>query len=111
MTNLSNEAILVQLDYTVNESALAQLEKAKENTNNFDYVEKHLLTLHDQLKSHLSYVALSSNKDYFKIKNEAKGDEMVAEVDEMIQKWSQKYKIDLEKVPGKNTYYVLGYNK
>jgi hypothetical protein len=95
----------------VTDSALAQVEKVKNNTNGFDYVEKHLVTLHNQLKSHLSYVALSSNKDFFKIKNEAKGDEMIKEANEVINKWSEKFKIDIEKVDGKDTYYVLGYNK
>jgi len=106
---MTNDAILKQLDYTVTDSALAQVEKVKSNTNGFDYVEKHLITLHDQLKAHLSYVALSSTKDFFKIKNEAKGEEMIAEVNEMIKKWSEKFKIAIEKVSGKDTYYVLGY--
>ena len=30
-------------------------------------------------------------------------------VNEMISKWAAKYKITLEKVPNKNTYYVIGY--
>ncbi|WP_024954270.1 hypothetical protein [Sulfurospirillum arcachonense] len=106
---MTNDAILKQLDYTVTQSALAQLDKVKKNTNGFDYVEKHLITLHDQLKSHLSYVALSSNQDYFKIKNEAKGDAMINEVTEIIKKWSEKFKIEIEKVDGKNTYYIIGY--
>jgi len=106
---MTNDAILKQLDYTVTDSALEQVEKVKNNTNGFDYVEKHLITLHDQLKAHLSYVALSSNKDFFKIKNEAKGKEMIKEVDQMISKWSAKFKIVIEKVEGRNTYYVIGY--
>lgn len=109
MTNMTNDAILTQLDYTVTDSALAQIEKVKANTSGFDYVEKHLISLHDQLKSHLSYVALSSTKDYFKIKNEAKGDEMLAEVKDIILRWAEKFKIEIEKVEGKNTYYVIGY--
>lgn len=106
---MTNDAILTQLDYTVTDSALAQLEKVKANTEGFDYVEKHLISLHDQLKSHLSFVALSSTQDYFKIKNEAKGEEMIAEVNEIIAKWSEKYKIAINKVDGKDTYYVIGY--
>ena len=106
---MTNDAILKQLDYTVTDSALAQVQKVKSNTHGFDYVEKHLIALHDQLKAHLSYVALSSTKDFFKIKNVAKGEEMIAEVNEMIARWSEKFKIDLEKVSGKYTYYVLGY--
>ena len=34
---------------------------------------------------------------------------MIEEVNAMIAKWSEKYKITLEKVPNKNTYYILGY--
>ena len=55
------------------------------------------------------YVRKLSNKDYFKIKNEAASAEEIAEVNEMISKWAAKYKITLEKVPNKNTYYVIGY--
>ncbi len=106
---MTNDAILTQLDYAVTQSALAQLDKVKANTEGFDYVEKHLIALHDQLKSHLSFVALSSTQDYFKIKNEAKGEEMIAEVNEIIAKWSEKYKIAINKVDGKDTYYVIGY--
>lgn len=103
------EALLTQLNYTVSPSARAQLERVIANTAGFEHVEKHLIALHDALKAHHSFVALSSNKDYFKIKNEAQGSEMVDEVNEMIANWSKKYKITLEKVPNKNTYYVLGY--
>lgn len=109
MASLSNEAILTQLDYTVTPSALAQVEAVIANTQNFDNVEKHLLALHDRLKSYSSYVALSSSKEYFKIKNEAKSEELKAEVTDLINQWSAKYKIEIEKVPGKDTYYVLGY--
>jgi hypothetical protein len=106
------DAILKQLDYSnITDSLLNQLSKVIENTKGFEYVEKHLIGLHDKLKSHLSYVALSSSKDLFKIKNEAKGEEMVKEVNEIIKNWSQKYKIAIQKVDGKNTYYVLGYEK
>ncbi len=106
---MTNDAILKQLGYTVTDSALAQVEKVIKNTHNFEQVEKHLITLHDQLQAHLSCVALSSSKDYFKIKNLAQGDEMIQEVNEMIAHWSEKYKIALEKVSGKATYYVIGY--
>ena len=106
---MRKDAILKQFDYTVTSSALAQLQKVMDNTNNFDYIEKHLLTLHDQLKSKLSYVALSSNKDLFKIKNDAAEESIAKDVDNMITQWSKKYKIEIEKVPNKETYYVLGY--
>ncbi|MBL0686287.1 MAG: hypothetical protein JJV95_02695 [Sulfurospirillum sp.] len=106
---MTNDAILKQLGYTVTKSAMLQVEKVINNTHGFNYVEKHLISLHDKLKIHLSYVALSSTKDYFKIKNLSQGDEMIAETNEIIKQWSEKFKIVLEKVDGKDTYYVVGY--
>ena len=101
-------AILRQLGYGVSENSLAQVQKAMDNTKEFDYVQKHLIALHDTLRPRLSFVALSSSKDCFKIKNEAQGEEMIKSTNEIIQKWSKKYKIELEKVSGKETYYILG---
>ncbi len=106
---MQKQAILTQLGYSVTPNAEAQLERVINNTVGFEHVEKHLIALHDALKVYHSFVALSSNKDYFKIKNEATGAELIDEVNEMISKWAAKYKITLEKVPNKNTYYVIGY--
>ena len=106
---MQKQAILTQLGYSVTPNAEAQLERVINNTVGFEHVEKHLIVLHDALQVHHSFVALSSNKDYFKIKNEATSAEEIAEVNEMISKWAAKYKITLEKVPNKNTYYVIGY--
>lgn len=105
---MRNDAILNQFGYSITENNLSQVQRVIDNTKDFDYVEKHLIALHDALKSHLSFVAMSSTNDYFKIKNDAKGDEMVQSANEVIQKWSDKYKIALQKVPDKETYYVLG---
>lgn len=107
---MRNDALLTQLGYAVTPSAQAQMQKVIDNTVGFDHVEKHLIALHDALKSHLSFVALSSTKDYFKIKNDAVGEAMRSEVNEMIERWSKKYKIELERVAEKeDTYYVKGY--
>ena len=106
---MKKQAILTQLGYSVTPKSEAQLECVMDNTVGFEHIEKHLLALHDALKVHNSFVALSSTKDYFKIKNEAAGADLIAEVNEIISKWAVKYKITLEKVPNKNTYYVIGY--
>ena len=106
---MEKQAILTQLGYGATPNAEAQLERVINNTVGFEHIEKHLLALHDALKVHHSFVALSSNKDYFKIKNEATGTELIDEVNELITKWAAKFKITLEKVPNKNTYYVIGY--
>ncbi|AFL67801.1 hypothetical protein [Sulfurospirillum barnesii] len=106
---MHRQAILTQLGYSVSENTIAQLERVIANTVGFEHIEKHLITLHDALKPLHSFVALSSNKDYFKIKNEAHGDELIDEVNAIIAKWAEKYKVTLEKVPNKHTYYVIAY--
>ena len=82
---MRSDAILNQLGYSVTESSLSQVKRVIENTKDFDYVEKHLIALHDALKSHLSFVAISSSYDYFKIKNEAQAPELVKSTNDMIQ--------------------------
>lgn len=106
---MQKEALLTQFGYAISPSTLEQIERVMNNTVGFEQVEKHLLALHDTLRVHHSFVAMSNNQDYFKIKNEALGEAMIEEVNEIILKWSEKYKIGLEKVSDKNTYYVIGY--
>ena len=106
---MHKQAILTQLGYGLTPSTEAQLDRVIAHTVGFENVEKHLIALHDALKAYHGFVAHSSNKDYFKIKNEAPSSEMIEEVNDMILKWSAKYKITVEKVPNKNTYYVIGY--
>lgn len=108
---MTNDALLTQLGYSVTESSLAQVARVIDNTDGFEHISKHLITLHDHLQPHLSFVALSSTKDYFKIKNEAKEPHIVEEVNEIVQKWADKFKVKIEKVSGKETYYVLGFEK
>jgi len=106
---MEKQAILTQLGYSVTPKSEAQLECVINNTVGFEHIGKHLLSLHDALKVHNSFVALSSTKEYFKIKNEATSSDLIAEVNEIISKWAAKYKVTLEKVLNKNTYYVIGY--
>ncbi len=105
---MRRDAILRQLGYSVTPNALEQVQRVMENTKDFDYVEKHLISLHDALKPKLSFVSISSTHDYFKIKNEAGTTEMIKNTNEVINQWSKKYKIAVQKVPNKDTYYVLG---
>jgi hypothetical protein len=37
--------------------------------------------------------------------------EDIDEVNEIIQKWADKFKVILEKVPGKETFYIKGFKK
>ena len=101
------EAMLTQLGYTINESVKSQMENIIKNTKNFLDIQKHIVQLNDALKPFQAYVAMSNSNNYLKIKNES-SNESLKEVDDMINKWANKYKIDLKKVKGKETYYIVG---
>ncbi len=101
------EAMLTQLGYTINESVKSQMENIIRNTKSFLDIQKHIVQLNDALKPFQAYVAMSNSNYYLKIKNES-GSESLKEVDEMINNWAKKYKINLKKVDGKETYYILG---
>ncbi len=103
------EAMLTQLGYSINESVLAQMQRIIKNTKGFDIIQKHIVQLNDALKPFQAYIAMSNSNDYLKIKNES-DENSLAKVDEMIREWAKKYKIDIKKVEGKETYYIIGYN-
>lgn len=104
------EGLLTQFGYSVTPSSLEQARRIVENTKGFKNVEKHLVSLNDKLQNYLGFVGLSGSKDYFKIKNTSPDEEVRKIVEKTIHDWSDKYKIEVQKVPNKETYYVLGYN-
>ncbi|MCK9257229.1 MAG: hypothetical protein M0P02_04060 [Sulfurospirillaceae bacterium] len=107
---MTNDAILTQLGYSVNAGAMAQLNYAISNTPGFESISKHIINLHLHLKPYLSFVALSSTKPFFKVKNMAAQEDSIEEVDGIILKWAEKFKIGVEKVNPK-TYYIVGFEK
>ncbi|MBA1438326.1 MAG: hypothetical protein FAF05_04945 [Epsilonproteobacteria bacterium] len=106
---MQNDAMLIQLGYTPNETLVKQLKAIKENTKNYEKIEKHIMDLHDHLKVHNGYVAMSNSKDHLKIKVEATEPQSIVEANEKIHYFSQKYKVAIEKLPNKETYYILGF--
>lgn len=104
MKNLTDEALLTQLGYTPTSGTEEKLKLIIQKTKGYEDIKKHLLALHDNLRAHDSFVALSSSHDYFKIKNEKAS----KEADAYIHKWADKYKVNLQKVEGKETYYITG---
>jgi hypothetical protein len=52
---------------------------------------------------------MSNSNDYFKIKIDATGEISAAEAMEKINHFADKYKVSLQKVDGKPTYYILGF--
>jgi hypothetical protein len=104
------ENILIQLNYPVNESTKKQLETIIDNTNGFYDFAKHIFSLQDELKKVDAIVAMSNTKNFLKIKCNAKNKSEIDEFEEIINKWADKYKVKLEKVENKNTYYITDKN-
>jgi len=107
--NLTPEALLSQLGYTNNEQTITQINKIIENTNGYKKISKHLLGLHDQLAHIKGFIALSNSKDFFKIKcSEDVSSEINEEFLTLVQHWANKYKVNIEKVENKSTFYIIG---
>lgn len=111
MQFIDSEAVLKQLGYSPNDALMEQIGRIEANTPGYKKIQKHILDLHEQLKVDDSFVALSNSHDVFKIKIEAPSDERKAEAMEHLNHFTEKYKVTLEKVPGKETYYIQGYEK
>ncbi len=102
------EAMLTQLGYTINDSVMSQMQRIVQNTRGFKEIQKHIIQLNDALKPFQAHIAMSNSSDYLKIKNESDG-QSLEEVDKMINDWAKKYKIEIKKVDGKETYYIVGF--
>ena len=102
------ENILVQLQYPVNESTTKQLEAVAKETNDFFTIANHLFNLRDSLVPVNGLVALSNSVNRIKIKSLSNNESEIKKFEEIVKKWADKYKVALQKVEGKNTYYILG---
>jgi len=107
---MQREAMLIQLGYTPNDALVKQLDEIQNNTVGYEKIQKHIMDLHDHLKVNNAYVALSNSKDYFKIKIESHSEELAKEAHEKVEHFSDKFKVSLEKLKDKDTYYILGFN-
>jgi len=106
---MTPENLLIQLGYPVKEATLAQLQRIIDNTPGFEKFAKHILTLNDEVKRFAGIVALSNSKDYLKVKTDSTSPEEIEAFNDYVMHWAEKYKVALEKVDGKNTYYILGH--
>ena len=106
---MTQEAILNQLGYIPNEALGEQLSRIETNTKGYEKIVKHIMDLHEALKTDKSYVAMSNSNDYFKIKIDTISDVGSADALEKINHFADKYKVQLQKVEGKPTFYVLGF--
>lgn len=106
---MQRDAMLTQLGYAPNNALLSQLEKIEKNTVGYEKIQKHIMDLHDHLKVDGSYVALSNSNDYFKIKVEATSPESAEDAHDKIKHFSDKFKVKVNKLDNKETYYILGF--
>lgn len=110
MQTIGREAMLTQLGYVPNGALLTQLEGIESNTPGYDKIQKHIMDLHDHLKVNNSYIALSNSNNYFKIKIESATTELAQEAHEKVEHFSEKFKVEVEKVEDKETYYIIGFH-
>jgi len=108
---MQRDAMLTQLGYAPNDALLSQLEKIEENTPGYEKIRKHIMDLHDHLKVDDSFVALSNSENCFKIKVEAKSSELAEEAHAKVKRFSEKFKIKVNKLDNKETYYIVGFDQ
>ena len=107
---MQRDAMLNQLGYTPNDALLQQLQRIENNTVGYEKIRKHIMDLHDHLKVDGSFVALSNSEDCFKIKIEAPSPELTQEAHEKVRHFSDKFKVTVNKLENKETYYIVGFH-
>jgi len=107
--DVTPEVILSQLGIAKSPSALAQAQKAIDNTKDFNKFAKHIFHLNDELKPLKAYVALSNSQNYFKIKcDQTDSPKVIEEFHDIIEKFSNKFNVKMEQVQNKEVFYILG---
>jgi hypothetical protein len=107
---MQRDAMLKQLGYIPNEALINQLKSIEANTIGYEKIQKHIMDLHDTLKVDGSFVAMSNSVDSFKIKVEAPNPAIAEEAHEKIQHFSDKFKVKVNKLDKKETYYIVGFH-
>ena len=109
--DLSSEALLVQLGYTQNEQTLKQMNEIVKHTKNFKNFSPHIPSFNDALAVEKAFIGMSNSKPYLKIKcDEDSSADNLSAFTSLIKHWSDKYKLEIKQVEGKNTYYLIGQN-
>ena len=107
---ITNEGLLTQLGYNCDDANLSQLRTIADNTPGFEQIKKHIVALNDHLKNYGGFVAMSNSHPHFKVKIESDEPSAADKALDELNKWAQKYKVALQKVHNKQTYYILGIN-
>jgi hypothetical protein len=107
---LTPEALLKQLGYSVTEQTLKQIDRILANTEGLEKFLPHIPSFGDALAVEKGYIAMSNSEDYLKIKcdPDTNADNLAA-FTEIVNHWAEKYKLTLQKVDNKPTYYIIGH--
>ncbi len=108
---MQREAMLTQLGYIPNEALVKQLDDIIESTPGYEKIQKHIMDLNDHLKVNNAYIAMSNSNKHFKIKIESPTPALAEEAHEKVAHFSEKFKVDIEKLDKKETYYILGFEE
>lgn len=109
--DLTPEALLAQLGYTKTEQTIKQMSDIMANTKNFEKFSHHIPSFNDALAVEKGYIAMSNSENYLKIKcKEDSCADNLSAFQSLLNHWSDKYKLELERVQGKNAYYIIGQN-
>jgi hypothetical protein len=107
---LTPEALLAQLGYPKTEQTLNQMNSIIENTKEFSKFSQHLPSFNDALAVEKGFIAMSNTEDHLKIKcDEDSNADNLSAFKTLVDHWADKYKLELKKVPNKNTYYIIGH--
>ena len=108
---LTPEALLAQLGYTKTEQTLRQISDIIDNTPGFEKFSQHLPSLNDALAVEKGFIAMSNSENHLKIKcNEDSSADNLSAFTALVTHWADKYKLELQQVADKNTYYIIGHN-
>ncbi len=99
--------LLSELGYSANEGLTKQVQAILSKCDLNSAELSHLIALHDKIGKFNGFVALSNSDDVFKIKCQGAPSD-VRNFNEIVKEWAAKYQLKVEKVEGKDTYYLLG---
>ena len=109
--DLTPEALLAQLGYTKSDQTLKQINNIIANTKGFEKFSQHIPSFNDALAVEKAFIAMSNSEDHLKIKcEEDTSADNLSAFNTLVKHWADKYKLEIEKVDNKNTYYILGHN-
>lgn len=90
-----------------NDKILDIFQIVKNNTKNFNKIQKHIVQLSDKIHHLDGYISISNNHtNLLKIKSKSKSKDMIKEFVDTVKKWADKYDIDL--IQNDNIFYIKG---